>query len=207
MNIQKVQSIIDPAISDIIDQLEENSVEIKITMLRAIINESVNKKLNIGFTNSTSIKNMFSGRGKAWAKVFIDQENPVWTNILNVIQSSDIDSFYKTNITDLFDEAGFAWIRFGSSSKGKTTFHLRYRGSKSEDHLKVRVEDSLVSDEYLVNLEGVPHKLNLEEGFYEKSDFNKKVINDGTEVSKEELSIFNITSLEDILESWKVKNE
>lgn len=207
MNIQKVQSIIDPAISDIIDQLEENSVEIKITMLRAIINESVNKKLNIGFTNSTSIKNMFSGRGKAWAKVFIDQENPVWTNILNVIQSSDIDSFYKTNITDLFDEAGFAWIRFGSSSKGKTTFHLRYRGSKSEDHLKVRVEDSLVSDEYLVNLEGVPHKLNLEEGFYEKSDFNKKVINDDTEVSKEELSIFNITSLEDILESWKVKNE
>lgn len=201
MNIQKVQSIIDPAISDIIDQLEENSVEIKITMLRAIINESLNKKLNIGFANSTGIKNMFSGRGKAWAKVFIDQENPVWTKILNVIQSNDIDSFYKTNITDLFNEVGFAWIRFGSSSKGQTTFHLRYRGSKSEDHLKVRVEDSLVSNTYLVNLEGVPHRLNLEEGFYEKSDFNKKIINDDTEVSKEELGIFNITSLEDILES------
>jgi len=201
MNIQKVQKIIDPAISNIIDQLEESNVEIKITMLRAIINESLNKKLNISYTNSTRIKSMFSGRGKAWAKVFISQDNPVWEKIQNAFSLSEIDSFYETNIIDLFNEAGFAWVRFGSSSKGKTTFHLRYRGSKSEDHLKIRVEDNLVSDTHLVNLEGVPHRLDLEEGFYEKSDFNKKVINDDTEVSKEELSIFNITSLEDILKS------
>mgnify|MGYP000936079722 CR=1 FL=1 len=199
MNIQKAQSIIDPKISHIIDQLEEDNIEIKITMLRSIINESLNKKLNISCTNSVNIKSMFSGRGKAWAKVFISQDNPVWLKIQSTISLNNIDIFYKTNIVDLFNEAGFAWVRFGSSSRGKTTFHLRYRGSKSEDHLKVRVEDSLVSDLYLVNLEGVPHKLNLEEGFYEKSDFNKKVINDDTKVSKEELSIFNITSLEDIL--------
>ena len=45
MNIQKVQKIIDPAISNIIDQIEESNVEIKITMLRAIINSSLNNRI------------------------------------------------------------------------------------------------------------------------------------------------------------------
>lgn len=201
MNIKKVQSIIDPAISNIINQLEENSVEIKITMLRAIINESLNKKLDIGHSNSVNIKSMFGGRGKAWAKVFISQDNPVWLKIQNSFRLNEIDSFYETNVIDLFNEAGFAWVRFGSSSKEKTTFHLRYRGSKSEAHIKIKIDDSLVSEEYLVNLDGVPHRLNLEEGYYSKSDFNKKAIDNDIEVSKEELSIFNITSLEDILDN------
>jgi len=199
MNIQKVQSIIDPAISNIIDHLEESSIEIKITMLRSIINESLNKKLNIGYTNSSSIKGMFSGRGKAWAKVYINQDNPVWLKIQDSINSSEIDDFYKTNTLDLFNEAGFAWLRFGACSKGNTTFHLRYRGSKSETHIKIKINDSLVSEEYIVNLEGVPHRLNLEEGNYDKSEFFRKANVDNKKVSKEELGIFNITSLEDIL--------
>jgi hypothetical protein len=199
MNIQKVQSIIDPAILKIIEQLKENSIEIKVTMLRAIINESINKTLDINCSNSVCIKNMFSGRGKAWAKVFINQDNPVWLEIQDALKINKIDDFYETNTFDLFKEAGFAWVRFGSSSKGKTTFHIRYRGSKSEDHIKIKIDDRLVSEEYLVNLDGVPHRLNLEEGFYNKSDFSKRVIDNDIEVSKEELSILNITSLEDIL--------
>jgi|13_taG_2_1085334.scaffolds.fasta_scaffold66884_2 hypothetical protein len=201
MNIKKAQNIIDPAISRLINQLKEDGIEIKITMLRSIINESINKNLNISYTDSLHIKSMFSGRGKAWAKVFISQDNPVWEKILESFTINNIDSFYETNVIDLFKETGFAWIRFGSSSKGETTFHLRYRGSKSEDHLKIKVNDNDITEEYLVNLEGVPHRLNLEEGYYDKSDFSKRVINNDKEVSKEELSIFNITSLDEILQS------
>lgn len=200
MNIQKAREIIDPAINKIIDDIDENNVDIKITMLRAIINEAINKKLNLSTDDSINIKNMFSGRGKAWAKIFISEDNPVWNKMESAINDSNEDVFYKTNILDLYNNAGFAWMRFGSSSKGKTTFHLRHMGSKLEDHIKVKIDDHLVNDQYLENLQGVPHNLNLEEGFYSKDNYQKKSFDDN-EVSKEELGAFNITSIEDILNS------
>lgn len=200
MNIQKAREIIDPAINKIIDDIDENNVDIKITMLRAIINEAINKKLNISTNDSINIKNMFSGRGKAWAKIFISEDNPIWEKMESAINDSDADIFYKTNIIDLYRNAGFAWMRFGSSSKGKTTFHLRHMGSKLEDHIKVKIDDHLVNDQYLENLQGVPHNLNLEEGSYNKDNYQKKSFDDN-EVSKEELGAFNITSIEDILNS------
>lgn len=200
MNIQKAREIIDPAINKIIDDIDENNVDIKITMLRAIINEAINKKLNLSTDDSINIKNMFSGRGKAWAKIFISEDNPVWNKMESAINDSNEDVFYKTNILDLYNNAGFAWMRFGSSSKGKTTFHLRHMGSKLEDHIKVKIDDHLVNDQYLENLQGVPHNLNLEEGSYSKDNYQKKSFDDN-EVSKEELGAFNITSIEDILNS------
>jgi hypothetical protein len=169
-------------------------------MLRAIINEAINKKLNLSTDDSINIKSMFSGRGKAWAKIFISEDNPVWNKMESAINDSNEDVFYKTNILDLYNNAGFAWMRFGSSSKGKTTFHLRHMGSKLEDHIKVKIDDHLVNDQYLENLQGVPHNLNLEEGSYSKDNYQKKSFDDN-EVTKEELGAFNITSIEDILNS------
>ena len=205
MDIQSIRKIIFPAVSNAVSKLEEENHKIKITMLREIFNEAINGALNISHSNNTSIKAMFSGRGRAWAKINVDNNNPVWLKIKEAlkteINSTDTDSEIfelSTNMLDLFENAGIAWMRFGSSSKGYSNFHLRVWGSKLENHIKIYVDNHYILNGDIKNLEGVPHKLNLECGNFLINKINKKEKID-IDITSEELDCFGIQTLEDIL--------
>ncbi len=204
MDIQEIKKIIFPAVSNVVSKLEEENHNFKITLLREIFNEAINDALNISHTNNTSIKAMFSGRGRAWASTSVSNDNPVWNSIRHtltheILYSEPSSKIYKecTNLLDIFEEAGFAWMRFGSISKNKIRFHLRIKGSKLEDHIKIYIDSSYIFTGEIKNLEGVPHKLNLESGNFEEECIVKKVIE--KPVSKEELHSVGIKTLEDIL--------
>ena len=85
MDIQSIRQIIFPSVSDAILKLKEENHEVKLTMLREIFNEAINGALNISQTSNTSIKAMFSGRGRAWGKVAVDDNNAAWVCIRNVL--------------------------------------------------------------------------------------------------------------------------
>jgi hypothetical protein len=204
MDIQSIRKIIFPAVSDVVSKLEEENHSIKITFLREIFNEAINGALNISHTNNTSIKAMFSGRGRAWASTTVSNDNPVWISIrhtLNkeILYSDPSSKQYKecTNLLDTFESAGFAWMRFDSVSKSNLRFKLRTKGSKLEHHIKFYTDSCYINRGYIKNLEGVPHRLGLESGNFEEENVVKEVIE--KPVSKEELHSVGIKTLEDIL--------
>lgn len=203
MDIQSIRKIIFPAVNDVITQLEEDQHEIKVTMLREIFNEAINGALNISHTYNSSIKVMFSGRGRAWAKISVDEDNPVWIKIKEVLKSemsiADINSemfSLTSNMLDLFERLGIAWVRFGSSSKGYTNFHLRLWGSKLDKHIKIYIDNHYVNDRFIQNLEGVPHNIGLESDFSSKPIVKEKI---EKVVTKDELDLLGIVSIDDIL--------
>ena len=203
MDIQSIRKIIFPAVNDAITQLEEDQHEIKVTMLREIFNEAINGALNISHTYNSSIKVMFSGRGRAWAKISVDEDNPVWIKIKEVLKSemsiADINSemfSLTSNMLDLFESSGIAWVRFGSSSKGYTNFHLRLWGSKLDKHIKIYIDNHYVNDRFIQNLEGVPHNIGLESDFSSKPIVKEKI---EKVVTKDELDLLGIVSIDDIL--------
>ena len=204
MDIQSIRKIIFPSVLDTITKLEQENHKVKITMLREIFNEAINGALNIDHSSNTSIKAMFSGRGRAWAKVDVDN-NPVWLKIKealeaekNISNRNSIMFEMTTNMIDLFENTGIAWMRYGSTSKGTTNFHLRIQGSKIESHIKVYIENHYILSGKVKNLEGVPHKLNLECGDFLENKINKKQKID-IDISSKELSKFGIQTLEDTL--------
>ena len=204
MDIQSIRKIIFPSVSDAVSKLEAENHNIKITFLREIFNEAINEALNINHTNNTTIKAMFSGRGRAWASTRVSNSNPVWISIrhtLNheILHSDPSSKVYKecTNLLDTFESAGFAWMRFGSVSKSNLKFHLRTKGSKLDHHIKVYIDSSYIYTGDIVNLEGVPHNLGLESGNFKEEKIVKEVIE--KPVSKEELNSIGIKSIEDIL--------
>ena len=203
MDIQSIRKIIFPAVNDAITQLEEDQHKIKVTMLREIFNEAINGALNISHTYNSSIKVMFSGRGRAWAKISVDEDNPVWIKIKEVLKSemsiADINSemfSLTSNMLDLFESSGIAWVRFGSSSKGYTNFHLRLWGSKLDKHIKIYIDNHYVNDRFIQNLEGVPHNIGLESDFSSKPIVKEKI---EKVVTKDELDLLGIVSIDDIL--------
>ena len=204
MDIQSIRKIIFPAVSSAINELEQSNQKVKLTILRDIFNEAINGALNISHTNNSSIKSIFSGRGRAWAKICADEDNPVWVKIKEVLTTemtiADTNSemfSLSSNMLDLFENSGIAWIRFGSSSKGYTKFHLRLWGSKLDKHIKIYIDNHYVNDKFIQNLEGVPHNLGLESGLL-RNDINIKEKIE-KEVSKDELDMLGIISIDDIL--------
>jgi hypothetical protein len=205
MNIQLIRKIIFPAVSNAISEIENNNQKVKLTILREVFNEAINGALNISHTNNSSIKSMFSGRGRAWAKIDVNEDNPVWIKIKEVLKSemetSDKNSemfLLSSNMIDLFESSGIAWIRFGSSSKGYTNFHIRLWGSKLDRHIKVYLDNYFIDNKFLQNLEGVPHRLGLESGYLNNNNnsIKEKVIK---KVSKDDLEKLGIISINDIL--------
>lgn len=204
MDIQSIRKIIFPAVSSVIDELEQSNQKVKLTILRDVFNEAINGALNISHTNNSSIKSIFSGRGRAWAKISVDEDNPVWIKIKEVLKTemeiADTNSEMfglSSNMLDLFESCGIAWIRFGSSSKGYTKFHLRLWGSKLDNHIKIYIDNHYVNDKFMQNLEGVPHNLGLESGLLSNDISVKEKVE--KEVSKDELDMLGIISIDDIL--------
>ena len=205
MDIQSIREIIFPAVSGVISELDQSNQKIKITILREIFNEAINDALNISHSNNSDIKSMFSGRGRAWAKIDVDEDNPVWVKIkevltseMNIAESSSEMFELSSNMYDLFKSVGIAWLRFGSSSKGYTCFHLRLWGSKLDKHVKIYIDNHYVNSDFIKNLEGVPHRLSLESGDFlaEKVDIKEKI---EIQVSEKELMSFGIQTLEEVL--------
>jgi len=148
---------------------------------------------------------MFSGRGRAWGKVAVDPNNSAWECIRSVLNHEMLNSELGSeifeecsNMLDLFESSGFAWIRFISSSKGFSKFQIRTKGSKLEHHIKVKIDNVHIVNGNIQNLEGVPHKLNLECGNFLNNKINKKEKIDIV-INSEELDCFGIQTLENIL--------
>ena len=203
MDIESIKKIIFPVVNSAIEDIKNDNHDIKITMLREIFNEAINGALNINHHQNTNIKSMFSGRGRAWAKTEVSDENPVWISIRHtltheILHSEPSSKNYKecVNLLDTFEATGFAWMRFGSVSKNKLRFHLRIKGSKLENHIKLYTDTMHMLTGHIENLEGVPHKLGLEPGIFEDSILKEKI---DIEVSKEELSNFGIQKIEDLI--------
>jgi hypothetical protein len=203
MDIQSIRKIIFPAVTNAISALEQNNQKVKLTILREIFNEAINGALNISHTDNVSIKSMFSGRGRAWAKIDVNEDNPVWIKIREVLKTemniADINSemfSLTSNMLDLFESSGIAWVRFGSSSNGYTNFHLRLWGSKLDKHIKLYIDNHYVNDRFIQNLEGVPHNIGLESDFSSKPIVKEKI---EKVVSKDELDLLGIVSIDDIL--------
>lgn len=205
MDIQSINKIIFPAVSDAISKLEEENHEVKLTILREIFNEAINKALNISHNSNTNIKAIFSGRGRAWGKVAANSGNLAWMSIKNVLNnemlSAELNS--KTfeecsNMIDLFESTGFAWIRFVSSRKGFSKFQIRTKGSKVEEHISVYLDNMHIVKNDIENLEGVPHQLGLESGNFLVNKINKKEKIDIV-INSEDLECFGVQTLENIL--------
>ena len=205
MDIQSLRKIILPAINNAVTQIEKEKLDYNITTLRSIMNEALNGSLNISHFDDSSIKGLFSGRGRAWARTPVDPDNVVWTKIKEVLtseaQCAEEGSKMReacTNLLDTFESTGFAWMRFARSKKGIAVFNLRMFGSKLEDSIKIYFSDEHIKNGSIQNLEGVPHKLGLENGVYESIQIQKKeIIN--IPVESKDLNLLGIQTLEDIL--------
>ena len=205
MDIQSIRKIFFPAVSGAIKEMEEQNLTCNVTLLKRIINEAVDGSLNRNHSCLSSVIADFSGRGRAWAKVNVDKDNPVWNTIKFVLQeeinsSADNSDIFKrcSSMIDLFENTGIAWMRFaGVNNKSKVIrFQLRIWGSKLEEHIKIRIDSNDYS--YISNLEGVPHNLNLESGNFLEDEIEKKeIIN--IPVSSKDLRDLGIQTLEDIL--------
>lgn len=190
MDIQKINEIIDPAIENIVKSLKHENITLKKTVFKKLINQSIEYNLtgNKSFAAETAL--MFSGRGKAWAK--INKESFLFNNIIDKLKEKNADGVDTTNLIDLFTEAGFAWLRFSGSNFNNASFDLRYNGSKLEDSVMFRVDYNNIEE--VKNLEGVPHHLGLETGdFTVKYIKNESLNGDHTSINS------NIISLEDII--------
>ena len=204
MNIENVESIFLSKIKEALSEINDPSL--KITLLKKIANQSIDEALNRTKKNnslSAKISSMFSGRGKAWAKTIVSENNPVWLSIRHCLTHemlhSDVTSkkFEEcSNLIDLFELTGIAWMRFSSVSNNTLRFHLRTKGSKLEDHIKFYTDSAYIFTSSIENLEGVPHKLGLEPGVF-KPQLKKEIID--IKVSKEELSSFGIQTIESLI--------
>lgn len=192
MNVENVQLIFLEKIKEALKEI--NDPTIKVTLLKKIANQSIDNALNrTQYTglSSASISSMFSGRGRAWAK--IDKDCGAAWNIMK--SQLSLNDNKATDLFDQFETAGFAWLRYSGTNKTHINLHARYNGSKNEDHYKVQIPIALVNQ--IQNLEGVPHKLGLETGDKQEEVSSKDIID--IPVSKEELVSFGIQTLSDVL--------
>ena len=202
MNIQKINQIVDPHIKGLFDSLRENSTEFSITLLKQLILSKVDENLNSGNENISHVTKMevaasFSGRGKAWAKVVLNEECEVWTEIISRLSVGTDHPMFKeyTGLRDLFVDKGFAWIRYGSAGKVYSTFKVRYMGSRSYEGFNIKIKNDKAIN--LENLSGVPQTLGLEDGLFANDSLQKV-----KEISKEkpaDLGSFGIMTIEDML--------
>lgn len=203
MNYDPIILMLQPVITKALQNLSNDNVDMNITSVNKITNCIIsdffkgtkNTKINSALLEINSI---FSGRGNAWARVNIDANCKAWQLIECKLANAHLeghDKYYSQNLLDTFQGAGFCWMRFGGTSKRGVLFHLRHKGSKSEESIKIYLSKELVLKS-VKNLNGVPHNINLEEGIFTKEE--KKEI-ENIPVDKSELKDLGIFSLEDVL--------
>ena len=203
MNYDAIILELKPVIIQALQNLGEDKINMNITAVKKVTNSIVSdyfKGTDNAIANNSlmNINSMFSGRGRAWARLSVDPSCKAWQliecNLLNA-HLEGYDKYYTMNLLDLFQEKGFAWMRFGNTSKKGVLFHLRHKGSKLEESVKIYLSKELVLKS-ISNLNGVPHGLDLEQGIFIKEE-KKEVEN--IPVNKEELNGMGIFSLDELL--------
>ena len=208
MNYDAIILELKPVIVQALQNLGEEKIDMNITAVKKITNSIISdyfKGNNNSNVNNTlmSINSMFSGRGKAWGRINVDSDCKAWQLIECCLLNAHLkgyDKYYTTNLLDLFQEKGFGWMRFGSTSKKGVLFHLRHKGSKLEESVKIYLSKELVLKS-IINLNDVPHRIGLEQGIFKKEQI--KVI-ENIPVNKDELGSMGIFSLDDILEEANI---
>ena len=204
MNYDAIILELKPVIIQALQNLGEEKIDMNITAVKKVTNSIVSDYFR-GTDNSIvnnslmNINSMFSGRGRAWAKLDVDSNCKAWQLVECTLLNAHLegyDKYYTMNLLDLFHENGFGWMRFGNTSKKGVLFHLRHKGSKLEESVKIYLSKELVLKS-IVNLNGVPHGLELEQGIFVKEE--KKEI-ENIPVNKSELGGMGIFSLDDLLE-------
>lgn len=194
MDIFNIEQVFLRKIQEAIQEIDEKQV--KVTLLKKIASQAIDSALGRKSycLRSAPVYAMFAGRNRAWAKINISIDNLAW-NIIKQTLSAYKDNNDATNLLDLFEQTGFAWMRYASCRNNMAVFDLRVKGSKLEDNIKCCIPFSMLT--HLENLDGVPHKIGLEEGIFNMCYDEKEIID--KEVDKEELSGFGIMTLEDII--------
>ena len=137
---------------------------------------STDHEINVAL-NISEIKNKFSGKGNAW--IHVEKDSSIWNKLITCLEiRSNLsleDNTMFLDLKDLFETTGFAWLRFGSVNKKHSVFHVRFKGSKLEDHVKLDLSYNEALECKLLN--GTPHKLGLESGnFSIKAESSKENI-------------------------------
>ncbi len=208
MNYDAIILELKPVIVQALQNLGEEKIDMNITAVKKITNSIISdyfKGTDNSNVNNTlmNINSMFSGRGKAWGRINVDSDCKAWQLIECCLLNAHLkgyDKYYTTNLLDLFQEKGFGWMRFGSTSKKGVLFHLRHKGSKLEESVKIYLSKELVLKS-IINLNDVPHRIGLEQGIFKKEQI--KVI-ENIPVNKDELGSMGIFSLDDILEEANI---
>ena len=192
------KNILEKHIFSAIEEIKENNIDFNITQFKSIVNSAINQKIKGQNQDLTfEVKTMFSGRGRAWAKINVDESCNVWLKLKDHL-SVDVDdeNFEKySSLLDLFILNGFGWVRYSGSNSKTTIFKIRYLGGKNEEGINFKLSNEIASR--LENLEGVPHKLGLEDGLNKNNVIKQKI---EVEVSKEELDTLGIQTIESFLE-------
>ena len=204
MNYDAIILELKPVIIQALQNLGEEKIDMNITAVKKVTNSIVSdyfRGTDNAMVNNTlmNINSMFSGRGRAWARLDVDSNCKAWQLVECTLLNAHLegyDKYYTTNLLDLFHENGFGWMRFGNTSKKGVLFHLRHKGSKLEESVKIYLSKELVLKS-IVNLNGVPHGLELEQGIFIKEE--KKEI-ENVPVDRSELGGMGIFSLDDLLE-------
>jgi hypothetical protein len=164
----EIKNLIEGFLTD----LDERNILEKID--KKEIEKSFSKHLKISLGDERSelffkIKEKFSGKGRAW--ILINKDENLWNKVINCITIHENlslkDNEYFLNLKDLFETKKIAWIRFGGLNKKHAVFHIRHKGSKLENHIKL---DLTYEEAINCNmLDSNPHKLKLEEGIFDLS--------------------------------------
>ena len=192
------KNILEKHIFSAIEEIKENNIDFNITQFKSIVSSSINQKIKGQNQDLTfEVKSMFSGRGRAWAKINVDERCNVWLKLKDHLTVDvDDENFEKySSLLDLFILNGFGWVRYSGSNSKTTIFKIRYLGGKNTVGINFKLRNEIAAG--LENLEGVPHKLGLEDGLNKNISEKQKI---EIEVSKEELETFGIQTIESFLE-------
>lgn len=190
-----INDIFSKHLDDAFEELVDNKIICKKVLLKTIVNNIINQKFGNEKTQKIpKVVNFFSGRGNSWVMFETDTSNVLWNKLSKVLDvEKENDKFFEfSSYKDLFEEKGFAWLKYSHVSSKHVQFHFRYNGSKNNDHIKLNFNFDVINS--VKKLEGVPHKLNLETG--EKLEKTKLVKRDLNE--KVDSNEF-FTNIDDIL--------
>jgi hypothetical protein len=144
-------------------------------------------------------KSQFSGRGRQWIYVSLEDINPVLDNL--AANGHDVSNYRK-----LTNDAGKAWVRYSGarthSEKGYlAAFEIRYQGSKVPQpgaFYTISHESAMnISDDNRLENGKTPHQLGLEENGSSTSQVKKQP----TKSKKTKASSSKDNTLEDLAAS------
>lgn len=177
MNINNIENEIKNLIEGFLTEVDSKDI------LKSISKKEIEKmfikhlKINLDDQYNEDfyeIKKKFSGKGNAW--IMLDKTSSIWSKLMNTLDIhyhlSLEENKYFLNLKDTFEEKNLAWIRYGGINKKYVVFHVRHKGSKLDEHIKIDLSYKEALNCSMLN--GTPHKLGLEKGIADLDNNLKK---------------------------------